>query len=180
MFAVSLGVGMRGISGGLKVRIGLAFASAEVIMNLAGVGLGAVAGRLIGDAAGYLGFAGLIAVGCFLIYESRRDLQDRTPLDLSSGWGLLLASLSISLDSLGIGFSILYIGVPLVVSLVAIFVVSISATALGLSLGKLAGTIVEDRAELLAGILLAATGVAGVLFASAGVVFEFLKALHIG
>ena len=164
----------------MKIRIGLAFASAEVIMNLVGVALGAVAGRLIGAAAGYLGFAALIGVGGFLIYESRRDLEDRAPLDLSSGWGLLVASLSISLDSLGIGFSILYIGVPLAVSLGAIFIVSITATALGLSLGKLAGSIVEDRAELLAGILLAATGVAGVLFASAGVVFEFLKALRIG
>jgi putative Mn2+ efflux pump MntP len=171
---------MRGISRGMKIRIGLAFASAEVIMNLVGVALGAVAGRLIGAAAGYLGFAALIGVGGFLIYESRRDLEDRAPLDLSSGWGLLVASLSISLDSLGIGFSILYIGVPLAVSLGAIFIVSITATALGLSLGKLAGSIVEDRAELLAGILLAATGVAGVLFASAGVVFEFLKALRIG
>ena len=38
--------------------------------------------------------------------------------DLSRGWGLLLGALSISLDSLGIGFSILYIGVPLAVSLV--------------------------------------------------------------
>src|SRR5271170_1226611 len=116
---------MRGISTGMKIRIGVAFASAEIIMNLIGAGLGAVAGRLIGDAAGYLGFAALIGVGCYMIYEARRDLQDRTPLDLSQGWGLLLASMSISLDSLGIGFSILYIGVPLVISLGTIFVVSV-------------------------------------------------------
>ena len=170
MFAVSVGVGMRGISTGMKIRIGIAFASAEIIMNLIGAGLGAVAGRLIGDAAGYLGFAALIGVGAYMIYEARRDLQDRTPLDLSQGWGLILASISISLDSLGIGFSILYIGVPLVVSLSAIFVVSVAATTLGLALGRRLGSVIEDRAELFAGILLTLTGVAFALF----------KALHIG
>jgi manganese efflux pump family protein len=167
---VSVGVGMRGISTGMKIRIGIAFASAEIIMNLIGAGLGAVAGRLIGDAAGYLGFAALIGVGCYMIYEARRDLQDRAPLDLSQGWGLLLASISISLDSLGIGFSILYIGVPLVISLGTIFGVSVAATTLGLALGRRLGSIIEDRAELLAGILLTLTGVAFALF----------KALHIG
>ncbi len=170
MFAVSVGVGMRGLSTGMKVRIGIAFASAEIIMNLIGAGLGAVVGRLIGDAAGYLGFAALAGVGCYMIYEARRDLQDRTPLDLSQGWGLLLASLSISLDSLGIGFSILYIGAPVVVTLGAIFAVSVTATTLGLALGRRLGTVIEDRAELLAGILLAATGIA----------FTIFKALHIG
>lgn len=170
MFAVSVGVGMRGLSAGMKVRIGIAFASAEIVMNLIGAGLGEIAGRLIGDAAGYLGFAALIGVGCYMVYEARRDLKDRTPLDLSQGWGLMLASISISLDSLGIGFSILYIGVPLALSLGVIFAVSILATTLGLALGKRLGTVIEDRAELFAGVLLALTGAA----------FAVFKALHIG
>ena len=53
-----------------------------------------------------------------MIRESRTDLGESSRLDLSSGHGLLLASLAISLDSLGIGFSILYIGVPMPISLV--------------------------------------------------------------
>jgi len=170
VFAVSIGVGMRGISTGMKVRIGVAFASAEVIMNVVGAGLGQLAKGLFGDVAGYIGFAALFFVGCYMLYESRRDLRDRTPLDLSSGFGLLLAALSISLDSLGIGFSILYIGVPLVVALTVIFVVSVLATTMGLALGSRLGTVLEDRAEFLAGILMVLTGAALVVF----------KALHIG
>ncbi len=38
------------------IRIGIAFASAEITMNLIGAGLGLAAGRLIGDYAGYMGF----------------------------------------------------------------------------------------------------------------------------
>lgn len=170
VFAVSIGVGVRGVSTSMKFRIGAAFASAEIVMNLIGALLGALAGKLLGDVAGYIGFVALLGVGSYMIYEASKDLEDRNPLDLSRGWGLFLASLSISLDSLGIGFSILYIGVPIATSLTVIGVVSVGATALGLWLGRRLGTIVEDRAELLGGVLLALTGA----------VFIVLKALHLG
>lgn len=170
VFAVSIGVGVRGADRATKIRIGIAFSCAEIVMNAVGAGLGAVAGQLIGDAAGYLGFAALLLVGLYMIYEAKRDLGDRPRMDLSRGWGLVVASLSISLDSLGIGFSILYIGVPLVASLIVIGIVSVLATTLGLTLGHRLGTRIEDEAEFIGGALLALTGA----------VFIVLKALHIG
>lgn len=170
VFAVSVGVGMRGVPRAVKVRIGVAFASAEIVMNALGALLGLAIGRVLGDTAGYLGFAALVVLGFYMIYESRRDLADRTPVDMASGWGLAVAALSISLDSLGIGFSILYIGVPIVLSLAIIGVVSVLATALGLTLGRRLGKVAEEGAELWAGIVLALTGGA----------FMLLKALHAG
>ena len=170
VFAVSVGVGVRGASTRAKIRIGAMFAGAEIVMNLIGVGLGFAAGRLIGDAAGYVGFLALIGVGIYMLIEALRADADRKPLDMSTGWGLVIASLAISLDSLGIGFSILYIGVPLVVSMVVIGVVSIASTTLGLSLGRALGSRIEDRAEMLGGVLLVLTGA----------LFIALKALHAG
>jgi putative Mn2+ efflux pump MntP len=160
VFAVSVGVGMRGVSRALKIRIGFAFAIAEVAMNLIGAGVGLAVGKLLGETAGYLGFAALFGLGCYMIYESRKAASTKAPIDMSRGWGLFVASVSISLDSLGIGFSILYIGVPLAVSLVTIACTSIAATAIGLSLGKVLGKRAEDGAELWAGVILAATGIA--------------------
>ena len=170
VFAVNVGVGVRGVSNAMKWRIGIAFASAEVIMNLIGAGIGAAAGKLIGDAAGYLGFAALVGLGGYMIYESLQRDEDHKPLDLSKGWGLFIASVSISLDSLGIGFSILYIGVPLGIALGVIAAVSVIATALGLSLGKQLGKVAEERAELVGGVMLVLTGGAFIIF----------KALHLG
>jgi putative Mn2+ efflux pump MntP len=160
VFAVGVGVGMRGVSRAVKVRIGIAFATAEVVMNLAGVGLGKLAGELLGNVAGYIGFVALIGLGAYMIIQAVRESERRRPLDMSRGWGLVIGSLSISLDSLGIGFSILYIGVPLVLSLSVIFVVSICSTVLGLTLGKIVGRRAEESAELWAGIVLALTGIA--------------------
>lgn len=170
VFAVGIGVGMRGASTALKVRIGIAFATAEVVMNLAGLGIGKVAGTLIGGVAGYIGFGALIGVGAYMIFESLRESEQTEPIDFSRGWGLFIASLSISLDSLGIGFSILYIGVPIYVTLAVIFAVSILATTLGLALGRALGRRVEEKAELFAGLILIATG----LF------FIASKAFHLG
>lgn len=157
VFAVCVGVGMRGLDRQAKIRIGASFASAEVGMTLAGAGIGNVAGRLLGDAAGYIGFAALVGVGIYMIVETTRE-NAGAGFDLSRGFGLLVASLSISLDSLGIGFSILYIGVPLQVSLIAIGVVSVGSTTLGLTLGRALGHRAEEAAALWAGIILIATG----------------------
>jgi putative Mn2+ efflux pump MntP len=170
VFAVSIGVGVRGIATPMKVRIGAAFAAAEVSMTLIGALLGQAVGRLMGDVAGYIGFAALIGLGIYMMIESRRASAAGQKFDLSSGWGLLLASLSISVDSLGIGFSILYIGVPMPVSLVVIAIVSVCATTLGLALGARLGTFAERYAAFLGGLLLLLTGVA----------FAALKALHLG
>ncbi len=158
VFAVSVGVGIRGVDARLRWRIGVAFATAEVTMTLVGVALGDVAGKLIGDAAGYLGFAALVGVGTYMLVESFRA-GDSGGIDFSKGWGLFLGALSISLDSLGIGFSILYIGVPLPLTLGLIAVAAASSTALGLTLGRALGSRAEEAAEVWAGIILILTGI---------------------
>lgn len=157
VFAVSIGVGVRGAPLAQKIRIGLAFATAEVGMSVIGVLLGAAAGKLLGEVAGYVGYAALVGVGIYMIVETMRDTGGEG-FDLSKGWGLFLAALSVSLDSLGIGFSIVYIGVPLPITLAAIGVTSILSTSAGLAFGKFLGTRVEAQAGTFAGIVLILTG----------------------
>ncbi len=96
--------------------------------------------------------------------------MSRHELDLSAGRGLLIASLAISLDSLGIGFSILYIGVPMPISLIVIACVSVTSTMLGLTLGRWLGAYAETQRGIRRRSAPALTGV----------VFAALKALHVG
>lgn len=170
VFAVGVGVGIRGVTRASKVRIGIAFACAEVGMTILGAALGLLLGKLIGDVAGYLGFAALFGVGAYMIRESRTELSATSRLDLSRGSGLLIASFAISLDSLGIGFSILYIGVPMPVSLVLIALTNVASTTLGLTIGRWLGGYAERNAAFVGGLLLALTGI----------LFAVLKALRIG
>jgi putative Mn2+ efflux pump MntP len=160
VFAVSVGVGMRGATRPAMARIGLSFAGAEVLMNVIGAAIGDVAGKAIGGVAAYIGFAALIGVGTFMMIEAIRGDEEALKLDLSRGSGLFLASLSISLDSLGIGFTIVYIGVPIPLTLGAIALASVTATFLGLAFGKSLGRSAGTRAGTVAGIVLILTGIA--------------------
>jgi putative Mn2+ efflux pump MntP len=169
VFAVSVGVGIRGVTRGAIVRIGASFAAAEVTMNLVGAGLGVVAGHAIGGIAAYIGFFALFGVGVYMVVESIRE-GEKEGFDLSHGWGLFVASLSISLDSLGIGFSIVYIGVPLGVTLAAIALASVISTLTGLAFGRRLGARVGERAGVIAGIVLMLTGIG----------FALLKYFNIG
>lgn len=170
VFAVSVGVGVRGASRGAKLRIGAAFASAEIIMNLAGAGIGVLAGRLVGEIAAYAGFAALLGLGIYMIRESLGEMAGPSALDLSRGHGLFVASVAISLDSLGIGFTILYIGVPIAITLIAIGAASVASTTLGLTMGQWLGRFAERNAAFVGGVILALTGIG----------FATLKALHLG
>lgn len=170
VFAVCIGVGMRDTDRMTKLRIGASFASAEISMTLIGAALGATVGRLLGDIAGYLGFTALFCVGVYMIVETLGGGPESGKFDLSRGWGLFVGALSISLDSLGIGFSILFIGVPLVTSLIFIGVASVAATTAGLTLGKKLGARAEAGSARWAGIVLVITGVA----------FAAAKYFHLG
>jgi putative Mn2+ efflux pump MntP len=167
VFAVCVGVGIRGATLGAKFRIGAAFATSEVFMNLCGVGIGSLAGRAIGDIAAYIGFAALVGIGAYTVMESLRG--DVEQFDLSRGFGLIVASLSISVDSLGVGFSIVYLRVPVPITLGAIAFASVCASSLGLAFGSSFGRAVGPRAGLFAGFALMATGA----------LFAILKFLHI-
>lgn len=167
VFAVCIGVGASGTSPRARFRIGSSFACAEVMMTIIGVGLGAAAGRLIGDVAAFVGYGALMVVGSYIVYEARRG--ELTPrFDLSRGSGLALASLSISMDSLGIGFSIVYLGVSLYITVAAIALASALATTLGLAFGEALGAHVGKRAAFLAGAVLAATGATFAILKLAG------------
>jgi putative Mn2+ efflux pump MntP len=126
-------------------------------MNLIGAGIGHVIGNLIGGIAAYLGFAALLGLGIYMVIESIKE--ESGELDLSTGWGLFIAAASISLDSLGIGFTLPYLGVSLVEALGVIFIVSIASTWTGLALGRAIGTRVGGAAGLIAGIILGLTGI---------------------
>src|SRR5215813_1345257 len=106
------------------MRLGVCFALAEISMQAIGYFMGSGAGRIFGEIAEWIGLALLALVGLLMIRESHRGEGD-PGFDMTRGWGLLVTSLSISLDSLGVGFALPAIGVPLITTLVT---VSISTT----------------------------------------------------
>ncbi len=66
-------------------------------------------------------------------------------------WGL---SLSVSLDELAIGFSLGLLHVPVLLAAAIIAAQAFVVTMVGKALGRIVGTVVAERAEMLSGLML--------------------------
>ena len=166
VFAVSIGIGIRQSDLQARLRFAVAFICAELSMTLVGTLLGAIAQRLLGDVAGYIGFVALIGVGIFVLLETQKT--EHEALDLSRGFGLVLSAMAVSLDSLGIGFSMQFIHVSLPLMFAAIALCTCVGTFAGFALGRRLGAAFEERAEFLAGSLLIITGLVFVVMKYTG------------
>ncbi len=153
VFAISVGVGITKAEWSTRIRLGAAFATAEITMQVIGYELGTGAGKLFGEIAEWFGFGLLAVVGGFMIHESFEHSSE-TSFDLTRGVGLLITSLSISLDSLGVGFALPAIGIPLLPLLITVSITTSIFTFLGLAFGQRIGARYEHEAQRVAGGML--------------------------
>ena len=153
VFALSVGVGIGTARWSTRFRLGAAFAAAEITMQIIGYELGTGAGVLLGEVAEWIGFGLLALVGAFMIRESFRRGSEPS-FDLTRGIGLLLASLSISLDSLGVGFALPAVDIPLLPMLATVSITTSVFTFAGLAFGQRIGERYEHIAQRAAGAIL--------------------------
>ena len=166
--SVAIGIGLKGISGGAKIRVGLAFAAFQVGMPVVGLLAGRLLSQRFQDVVAYGGFALLIGLGLHMLWESRSEGEGVNAMgdvmaagpDLTRGWRLIVASVSVSLDALGAGFSLVAVGLPVIPALVAIGLAAFLLTFAGLQFGRLLGHRIEHRSGQAAGGLLILLGLA--------------------
>lgn len=153
VLAVSVGVGVAQLAWDVSLKLGLAFAGSEITMQVLGYELGAGAGRVLGEIGAYAGFALLAAVGLFMIRNSMRA-QPEAGFEATRGVGLLMTSLSISLDSLGVGVALPAVAIPLLPLLIIVSITTTLFTFVGLAFGARLGARYERGAERGAGAML--------------------------
>jgi putative Mn2+ efflux pump MntP len=158
VLALSTGIGVLGVPWNVRFRVGAAFAGAEIVMQVLGAAIGAGAGHVAGQVAAYLGFVVLALIGVWIFRESfshEEGLSEKA----TAGFGLLAASASISLDSLGVGFSLPALNVPLVPLIGTVAVTTVVFTFAGLRFGEILGERFKKNAERGAGVVLIALAV---------------------
>ncbi len=153
VLAVSISVGVAQLAFEASVRLGIAFAGAEIAMQVVGYELGTGAGKLLGAIATYIGIALLAAIGGLMVWNSLRH-ESEAEFDVTRGAGLLLTSLSISLDSLGVGVALPAARIPLLPLLVTVSMTTTVFTFIGLAFGSRLGQRYERRATRAAGTIL--------------------------
>jgi manganese efflux pump family protein len=155
VLAISVGIGVAGVARQARMRLGLAFATTEISVQFIGYELGAGMGRLLGDIGTYVGFGLLAMVGLLMLRASRRPEEPRK-FDATTGFGLLMTSLSISLDSLAVGVALPGAHIALDLLMPVVSFTTIGFTFTGLAFGARLGARYEHGAESLAGVILIA------------------------
>ena len=153
VLAVSIGVGVTQLAFDASVRLGLAFAGSEIGMQVVGYELGVSAGKMLGQVATYVGLGLLATIGCLMVRNSRQH-PSKAEFDATRGADLLVTSLSISLDSLGVGIALPAVGIPLLPLLITVSITTTVFTFIGLAFGARLGERYERGAERFAGTLL--------------------------
>lgn len=140
----------------------MVFGTFEAGMPLLGLFAGRGAAHALGGSAHIVGGALLIATGAHAIYASLGEDEDELAGALAATrvTRLIVLGAALSIDNLVVGFALGADHAPLLASIVAIGVVSVGLSLLGLELGARLGERVERFGELLGGAVLILVGVA--------------------
>jgi len=162
-FAASVGIGVAGLDGRTRLRVGLVFGAFETAMPVIGLLLGHGLAGALGHAAHWIGAGLLIATGLYALIQA---WPGREPGDSAAGPAgqatgrLLVTGLALSIDNLAVGFALGAYRVSITVAAIVIGAVSVALSLLGLEIGARIGTRAGDRGEIIGGVVLIGVGIA--------------------
>jgi putative Mn2+ efflux pump MntP len=164
--ALSVGFGARALTFRGALRMAATFGAFHVVMPLIGLGLGEAAVRWVAALDHWLAFALLAFVGGKMLWEAHQHRRERLrgeppapPPDIGRFGALLTLAFATSVDSLGAGFSLPLLGVPLPAAVAIIGAVPFLVTLSSLYVGRRFGARFGATLDAIGGIVLIAIGV---------------------
>jgi manganese efflux pump family protein len=157
-FSLCLGLGMQGLTKREIARISVTIGGFHVLMPLLGMFVGISLNRVVGDLAKMFGALLLIGLGLHMIWQSFKQNQEALSLDRTAGFGLLLFSMSVSMDALSVGFSLGLFNAPVGIVVALFGVVGAFMAALGLSIGSRISRLLGEYGEIVGGAILFTLG----------------------
>ena len=157
------------IAGGVKARkavlrdalkVGLFFGGFQAGMPLLGYLLGNAFKGAVDSASGWIAFVLLALIGLNMIRNalSARD-DDEDAKDMLKTRTLLALAVATSIDALVVGVTLSLAGLPLLVSIIVIGIVTFVISIAGFLFGKRLGNLFGEKVEILGGIALIAIGI---------------------
>jgi manganese efflux pump family protein len=164
-FAASVGIGVAGVSGRTRLRVGVIFGLFETGMPILGLLLGHSLAGPLGDAAHWIGAALLIATGIYALIQAVRgrragETGHQAAVASQRTGRLLVTGIALSIDNLAVGFALGAYHVSLVLATAVIGAVSVALSLIGLELGSRLGAKAGERGALIGGMVLIGVGVA--------------------
>ncbi|MHA0856276.1 manganese efflux pump MntP [Paenibacillus sp. CMAA1364] len=159
MDALSLGVGIgvRGIRLLHVLRISLLIGLFHVSMPLLGIFTGQYMSSLLGNVTQYAAGGLLILLGAHMIFSSYRS-ENSNMINYQAWGGMLLFSISVSIDSFSVGVSLGMFKSDIVLTVLIFGIVGGLMSMVGLLLGRRVSHKLGNHGEALGGAILLAFG----------------------
>ena len=177
-FAVSIGLGAKSQKQSnayvlrLAVYAALYFGVAQGLMPLIGYLLGAVLLGWLATAAPWIGGAILIVLGAKMLYEAfngeieavLEDNFDENIQEKINHRMMFTLAIATSIDAMAAGFTLNLLALNAWLACFIIAIITAGFGFFGIYLGKSSGTWLEDKAEMLGGLVLIAIGIKVMFF----------------
>lgn len=177
-FAVAIGLGAKSQKQSpayilrLAVYAALYFGVAQGVMPLIGYLLGAVLLGWIVTAAPWIGGGILILLGAKMLYEAFNDevealVEDSFDENIQEKINhrmMLTLAIATSIDAMAAGFTLNLLALNAWLACFIIAIITAGFGFFGIYLGKSSGTWLEDKAEMLGGLVLIAIGIKVMFF----------------
>jgi manganese efflux pump family protein len=157
--AASVGIGLSGVDAKLRRQLVLVFGVFEAGMPIVGAVLGRHTAQALGGHADLVGGVLVGAAGSYAVVVAVVGTGTQVPARPGTA-RLVLTGLALSIDNLVVGFALGTLPVNLVALSLAIAVVSVGMSLVGLELGSRLGARTGEYSELLGGVVLIGVGVA--------------------
>nr|WP_272903951.1 manganese efflux pump MntP [Pseudomonas petrae] len=141
------------------LRTGLIFGVIEGITPLIGWLIGQAATSYVKNWDHWIAFTLLVVLGVHMIYNGLRheDAEEEKP-NQHSFLILAITAFATSIDALAVGVGVAFVNVNILIAAAAIGVATTVMVTLGVMLGRVLGTVVGRRAEIIGGVVLMLVG----------------------
>ncbi len=141
------------------LRTGLIFGVIEAITPMIGWAIGHAATRWVENWDHWIAFTLLLALGLHMIYNGvKHEAQEAEKPDQHSFLVLAITAVATSIDALAVGVGLAFVNVNILVAAAAIGLATMTMVTVGVMLGRVLGSLVGKRAEIVGGVVLMLVG----------------------
>lgn len=157
--AVCVGLPMTKVRMRDSIKVGLYFGVAQALMPLGGYYIASLSTEYVKTFDHWVAFVLLSVIGGKMIYESFKKDGAKVDNDALKPKKMLTLALATSIDALITGVTFAFLEVKILPAVSLIGVTTFLLSALGVSIGRLFGFKLKNKAELIGGAVLVLIGV---------------------
>lgn len=161
-FAVSIAYGINSVKCKpfKTLRVGLFFGGFQALMPIIGYYAWDILPFDMGAFDHWIAFILLLFIGVHIIKEAfESDHEDKKMRDLFNTRNLLIASIATSIDALAAGFSLSILNTGIALLSISTGIITMSLAMMGVYLGRKMGHILNNKMEVVSGIVLILIGI---------------------